>query len=67
MTKSTKPTTTNECRADENKDFISIRNLSRDEIVDISVSKFKQSDDHAVIDEDIISAIVKIVETNEKL
>ena len=67
MTKSTKPTTTNECRTDENKDLISIRHLSRDEIVDIAVNKFKQSDDHAVIDEDIISAVVEIVETNEKL
>ena len=67
MTKSTKPTTTNECRTDENKDFISIRNLSRDEIVDIAVNKFKQLDDHVTINESIASAIVEIVETNEKL
>ena len=67
MTQSTKLTSANELETDHNKDLISIRNLSRDEIVDIAVNKFKQSDDHAVIDEDIISAVVEIVETNEKL
>lgn len=66
MTKSTKPTT-DACRDDENKDLISIRNLSRDEIVDIAVNKFKQLDDHATINEAIASAIVEIVEANEKL
>ena len=66
MTKSTKPTT-DACRDDENKDLISIRNLSRDEIVDITVNKFKQLDDHVTINEAIASAIVEIVEANEKL
>ena len=66
MTKSTKPTT-DACRDDENKDLISIRNLSRDEIADIAVNKFKQLDDHATINEAIASAIVEIVEANEKL
>lgn len=67
MTQSTKLTSANELETDHGKDLISIRHLSRDEIVDIAVNKFKQSGDHAVIDEDIISAAVEIVETNEKL
>lgn len=66
MTKSAK-STINACRADENKDLISIRNLSRDEIVDIAVDKFKQLDDHVTINEAIASVIVEIVEANEKL
>ena len=67
MMQSTKLKSANELETDHNKDTISIRNLSRDEIADIVVSKFKNSDDHATINETIASAIVEIVETNEKL
>ena len=66
MTQSTKLTSANELETDHNKDLISIRNLSRDEIVDIAVNKFKQLDDHVTINESIASAIVEIVEVNEK-
>lgn len=67
MMQSTKLTSTNELETDHNKDIISIRNLSRDEIADIVMSKFKNSGDHVTINEAIASAIVEIVETNEKL
>ena len=67
MMQSTKLTTSDERQVDENKDLISTRNLSRDEIADILVDKFKKSGDHATINEAIASAIVEIVETNEKL
>lgn len=67
MIQSTKLTSANELETDHNKDIISIRHPSRDEIADIVMSKFKNSGDHVTINETIASAIVEIVETNEKL
>lgn len=67
MTQSIKLTSANELETDHNKDLISTRNLSRDEIADILVDKFKKSGDHVTINEAIASVIAEIVETNEKL
>ena len=67
MTQSIKLTSANELETDHSKDLISTRNLSRDEIADIVVSRFKKSGDHATINEAIAPVIVEIAETNEKL
>ena len=42
MIQSTKLTSANELETDHNKDIISIRHPSRDEIADIVMSKFKK-------------------------